>query len=286
MTTGRAVENEAVTQSVATANGDRRAGNAAEQVANLIREKIISGALAPGLRLSQADVAREFEVSRTPLREALHKLEAEGLVVTHANRGMSVAPAPLYQVEDAYAQRLLVEPPMVRVIVKGIDDGLVNEMSRTLEIMEQDRTNTRDFQEAHFAFHDVITGRYPKAVSRLVQAQTTLINRHQRIYFSRPTSLSDFTDADRVFLEAVSKRRSEAAAAVMQYHLLDAAIGLIREVEPDYKFDPLLVICEALGISLSERSDSRFDIGLDDRLVNLELSETSNLVPIFRTQFS
>lgn len=264
------------------ASGDRRTGNVVEQVASVIREKINSGALAPGLRLSQADVARELNVSRTPLREALHKLEAEGLVVTHANRGMSVAPAPLSQVEGAYAQRLLVEPPMVRVIVKGIDDDRVEKMSMALEVMGRDHLTNQDFQEAHFAFHDVITDRYPDTISRLIDAQMVLINRHQRLYFSRPTSLSDFTDADRVFLEAVSQRNSEAAAAIMQYHLLDAAIGLIREVEPDYLFDPLLVICEALDIDLSKRADGRFNIRIDGRLEHFSPAETSNLVPLSR----
>lgn len=282
MTSGRIAEHPVGVGSTVDSGGDRRTGNVVEQVASVIREKINSGALAPGLRLSQADMARELNVSRTPLREALHKLEAEGLVVTHANRGMSVAPAPLYQVEDAYAQRLLVEPPMVRVIVKEIGEGPVEEMAKTLEIMERDRPNTRDFQEAHFAFHDVITSRYPKAISRLVDAQMMLINRHQRLYFSRPASLSDFTDADRVFLAAVSQRRNEAAAGIMQYHLLDAAIGLIRDVEPDYRFDPLLVICEALDIELSERSDGRFDIEMNGRMEDLVPAETSNLVPLRR----
>lgn len=265
-------------------DGDRRAGNVVEQVADTIREKIMSGALAPGWRLSQADVARELQVSRTPLREALHKLEAEGLVVTHANRGMSVAPAPLYQVEDAYTQRLLIEPPMVRSIVKTIADEPILEMSQFLEEMERDHPTTREFQEGHFSFHNVITSRYPKAISRLVDAQMLLINRHQRLYFARPRSLHDFTDADRAFFQAVCRRQGAVAARAMQYHLLDAAIGLIREVDPDYAFDPLLVVCDALDINLLERADRRFNIswihGGADELV---LTETSNLVPIEKT---
>lgn len=258
---------------------DRRSGNVVEQVADTLRDQIVSGALAPGMRLSQADVARELKVSRTPLREALHKLEAEGLVVTQANRGMSVAPAPLYQVEDAYALRLLVEPPMVRAIVQTIADEPLSDMSQRLAIMEQDHPSTRNFQDAHFAFHNVITGRYPKAVSRLVNAQVMLINRYQRLYFARPRSLSDFTGADRAFLQAVSRRQGHAAARIMQFHLIDAAIGMIQDVDADYVFDPLIVTSDALEIDLAPREDGRFDISWRDAVEHVELSETSNLVP-------
>lgn len=258
---------------------DRRSGDVVERVADAIREQINSGALAPGMRLSQADVARDLQVSRTPLREALHKLQAEGLVVTQANRGMSVAPAPLYQVEDAYCLRLMTEPPMVRAIVETIEDEALDEMAGRLAVMEQDQPSTRDFQDAHFAFHDIITGKYPKAVTRLVNAQTTLIQRHQRLYFARPRALGDFTEVDRAFLGAVSTREGAAAARMMEFHLLDAAIGLIHEVDPEYAFDPLLVTCAALDIDLSERGDGRFDIYWRHHFFDIGPSETANLVP-------
>lgn len=258
---------------------DRRSGDVVERVADAIREQINSGALAPGMRLSQADVARELDVSRTPLREALHKLEAEGLVVTQANRGMSVAPAPLYQVEDAYCLRLMTEPPMVRAIVQTIEDEALRDMAQRLEVMEQDQPSTRDFQDAHFAFHNIITSKYPKAVSRLVNAQMMLIQRHQRLYFARPRALNDFTDVDRAFLEAVSRREGNAAARMMEFHLLDAVIGLIHEVDAGYGFDPLLVTCDALDIDLVDRPDGRHDIYWRHDFYDIGLSETANLVP-------
>lgn len=258
---------------------DRRSGDVVERVADVIRDQINSGALAPGMRLSQADVARELEVSRTPLREALHKLQAEGLVVTQANRGMTVAPAPLHQVEDAYCLRLLTEPPMVRVIVQNIEDEALHEMAQRLEAMEQDQPSTRDFQDAHYAFHEIITGKYPRAVSGLVNAQMKLIQRHQRLYFARPRALSDFTDVDRAFLEAVSQREGSAAARMMEFHLLDAVMGLIHEVDASYDFGSLLVTCDALDIDLVTRPDGRYDIFWRHDFYDIGLSETANLVP-------
>lgn len=259
--------------------GGGRTGNVVENVADTLREQIFSGALLPGTRLSQADVAQELQVSRTPLREALHKLEAEGLVVTKANRGMSVAPAPLSQVEEAYCLRLMTEPPMVRAVVASIEDSAMADMGVRLEAMGAQHPSTRDFQDAHFAFHDIITGRYPSVVSRLVTAQMTLIQRHQRLYFARPRALSDFTVVDRAFLEAVRTRDGRAAARMMEFHLLDAALGMIHEVDPDYVLGPLVVTCDALDMVLEPRTDGRHDISWRHDHYDIDLRETSNLVP-------
>lgn len=255
-----------------------RSGDVVDRVAEVIRQRIIAGQLAPGVRISQADFADELHVSRTPLREALHKLASEGLVVAQANRGMRVAPAPLYQVEDAYALRLLTEPPVVRSMAQDISDEHLGQMEEHLKVMESSQ-GTREFQDAHFAYHRVLTGRYPKTVNRLVNRQLTAILRHQRLYFARPRALTDFTEADRSFLQAVNQRSGDAAGRIMEFHLLDAAVGLIHEVEPYYNFDALLVITDGIGITLNKRSDGRMDAHWREEVPDVNLPETSNLVP-------
>ncbi len=75
-------------------------GNAVERTYDVLRERILAGVYRPGVSLSQVRLAEELVVSRTPLREALRRLEAENLVVNHANRGVMVAPIYLGDVED------------------------------------------------------------------------------------------------------------------------------------------------------------------------------------------
>lgn len=258
---------------------ERRSGNVVDQVAKAIRQQILDGELPPGIRLSQADVAEAMQVSRTPLREALHKLEAEGLVVSLANRGMRVAPASLSQVEDAYALRLLAEPPVVRAMVLQTKDTDLDTMSHRLLAMEAPNLSTREFQDAHFAFHRVLTDRYPRAVHEMVNTQLLAIYRHQRLYFDRPRALSDFTEADRAFLGAVSAHNGDAAHRIMEFHLLDAAIGLVHGVEPDYAWGELRTVTDGLGIVLTKRADGRFDIRWSTPVGDIALAETSNLVP-------
>ncbi len=87
----------------------------ADQVYAVLRERIAGGEIERGSRLHQEDLASEFGVSRTPVREALRRLAAEGLVDLFANRGARVATATDAQLRSSYETRLVVEPGAARV---------------------------------------------------------------------------------------------------------------------------------------------------------------------------
>ena len=87
----------------------------ADQVYEVLRERIAGGEIERGARLHQEDLASEFGVSRTPVREALRRLAAEGLVDLFANRGARVATATAEQLSSSYETRLVVEPGAARV---------------------------------------------------------------------------------------------------------------------------------------------------------------------------
>lgn len=86
-----------------------------DQVYAVLRERIASGTIERGSRLHQEDLAKEFGVSRTPVREALRKLAAEGLVDLFANRGARVASANAEDLRSSYETRLVVEPGAARI---------------------------------------------------------------------------------------------------------------------------------------------------------------------------
>ena len=87
----------------------------ADQVYAVLRERIAGGEIERGARLHQEDLASEFGVSRTPVREALRRLAAEGLVDLFANRGARVATATDEQLRSSYETRLVVEPGAARL---------------------------------------------------------------------------------------------------------------------------------------------------------------------------
>ncbi|MGN6780382.1 MAG: GntR family transcriptional regulator [Marmoricola sp.] len=228
----------------------KRSGTVVDELVAALRERIMSADLAPGVRLSQAHLAEEMKVSRTPLREALQRLSTEGLVVGEANRGMEVSPVSLAAVEDSYAMRLLVEPATVAGITAAVTDEDVRRMVVALDAMESPGCSTRDFQTAHICFHQVLLDRYPLAFSALIESLHARIERAQRLYFARPRGIAEFTEVDRQFLQAVVDREHERIRQILEFHLVDAALGLVLEVDPDFRFDKLALSLAGIGIQV------------------------------------
>jgi len=81
----------------------------AEQVADLLRQRILSGALPAGTPIRQEHLAAELGISRIPLREALKQLEAEGFVTIASHKGATVAPLSVPEIEELFQLRLRLE---------------------------------------------------------------------------------------------------------------------------------------------------------------------------------
>lgn len=232
-----------------------RLGNSVEDVVIVLRERIISGYYAPGTRMSQQALAKEMNVSRTPLREALNRLESEGLVVSKANSGMTVAPADPEDAEDAYAVRLLVEPPIICELASDISKDDLRRMAEALARMELPGISSQEYQAAHIAFHRVLLDRYPRAVRHLTERLYTRIIRHQRIYFHHPVAVDDFNHVDREFLNALRAGDGPLAQQLLEFHLIDAALGAVLDIDPHHHFAGFAVTVRSVGIDV---------VGLDD----------------------
>lgn len=89
------------------------ARNLSEQLVDLVRDRILTGVVAPGRPIRQDALAAELGVSKIPLREALARLQEEGLLASQANRGFTVRPLNAHEAEEVYALRLKLEPDMM-----------------------------------------------------------------------------------------------------------------------------------------------------------------------------
>ncbi|HTY55716.1 MAG TPA: GntR family transcriptional regulator [Candidatus Binataceae bacterium] len=237
----------------------KRPGTTVEDLYQTLREDIINGRYHPGFRLSQQALATALKVSRTPLREALSRLAAEGLVIGETNRGMEVAPVHNKDAEQSYGLRLLIEPPTIEAIVEDVSEEDIDRMEQLLEKMEEAANGRRiqDFQQLHFQFHEAGLCYYPDQFHELIKSLHTKIYRHQRLYFSRPEIPKYFIQVDRVFCEALRARDAATARQNMEFHLTDAALGLVLDIDPDHKFDSLLIALRGLGIELEADSSGR-----------------------------
>lgn len=224
-----------------------------------LRERIVDGTYSPGLRMSQEALAADFQVSRTPLREALQRLESDGLVVSHANRGMHVAPIVNSETEQSYALRVLVEPPTLAAVSTDLTAADLEEMEHELDAMRKHRGHSRKFQDAHQRFHDVALRRYPSNFRQLIDQLHMRIYRHQRIYLSHQQTPDDFIELDADLVEALRDADYGRVRRIMEFHLIDAAIGLALDADPDHCFESLLVALKGRQIAIAHHPDGRID---------------------------
>lgn len=235
--------------SSATTQPDGRGGGVALAYERL-RELIVGGTYYPGQRLTQNELSDALGVGRTPLREALRMLQADGYLDAVANRGVTVSAVELGSAEELYAIRLLLEPPLIRSLVSELTGEELDEMEASLDAMVRSAARRSDFQAEHLRFHQVAVRHYSPAIESLVMWLYRRIEWSQRVYMTQPRVTDDFVDLDRQLLEAMRAQDGALAKQLLEFHLIDAALGLILAVEPDHEFAPLPRAAEGIGIAV------------------------------------
>ena len=157
-------------------------------VFNTLRQGILRGLLPPGLRLMEIQLAKQLGVSRTPVREAIRKLELEGLVVTIPRKGAEVAEITPKDLHDVLEVRCALEALAVELACQAITDEELNELGLYLEKFKT-LVPTGDINalaECDVAFHDVIIN--STGNNRLIQM---LNNLREQMYRYRLEYLKD-----------------------------------------------------------------------------------------------
>ncbi|HWF73664.1 MAG TPA: GntR family transcriptional regulator [Solirubrobacteraceae bacterium] len=133
----------------------RPAASLTESIAGLLRERILAGQFRPGEKLVEAEIARQLEISRGPVREALAQLRAEGLVIERPRRGSFVAELTLDDVREIYELRAALESRAARLLIEREDRGAFAELEAIVEAMTAaTRIDDREaFAELDGRFH-------------------------------------------------------------------------------------------------------------------------------------
>jgi DNA-binding GntR family transcriptional regulator len=129
-----------------------------DMVVALIRELIITGELPAGKQLRQRDLAARFHVSQTPVREAMRRLESEGLVIGDAHRGFTVVEADAGSTEENYQIRAALEGLAASLAAPKVDEAgitrLVKLNDRMRELDEDDTCYPELNREFHFTLYE------------------------------------------------------------------------------------------------------------------------------------
>jgi DNA-binding GntR family transcriptional regulator len=109
----------------------------AKIAADWIAERIISGDIKPGEKLTETSLAERMGVSRSPVREALQTLSREGLIIMEPRRGARVGRLDEQDAADLYACRLLIEPPCVALAAAALTDATAAELENAFQRMTE-----------------------------------------------------------------------------------------------------------------------------------------------------
>jgi len=207
-----------------------------EIVFESLREAIIQGRLKPGERLMEIQLAEEMGVSRTPVREAIRKLELEGFVVMVPRKGAYVAGISVKDIVDVFEVRAALEALAAGLAAERATPEELEEMERAvLQIYEVSNGKNLDtLVERDTNFHELI---YKASRNkRLLQIVTHLKEQIQRF---RTTSLAvpgrgkHAVEEHKSIVEAISERNVELAASLAREHIENAEHMLLSAMGED-----------------------------------------------------
>ncbi|GAB4265317.1 GntR family transcriptional regulator [Thermincola ferriacetica] len=206
-----------------------------EIVFEALREAIINGTLEPGERLMEIQLAEEMGVSRTPVREAIRKLELEGFVVMVPRKGACVAGLSMKDIADVFEIRTALESLAAGLAAERITEEELENLERLLvKIGECVQANDLDkLIEVDTEFHDVLF----KATrnERLVQIISNLreqIQRFRTTSLASPGRMKYALEEHKKIVEAVSERNVELAQKLAAEHIENAEnimLNVLRE---------------------------------------------------------
>lgn len=199
-----------------------------------LRELITSGVLPPGTELKQAELARVFAVSRTPLREAFRMLQEEGLIAGEPNQRSRVLGFDPDELELLYAGRVTLECLGVRLTAGRLSRE--EERSAVAAIREMDRTqragDTAGWSVAHHRLHRLLIGRSGSAVLRTTASYAEQSDRYVRAYQLRHDAFAARQREHTAILEAVRDGEPHRAVELMAQHLSGTALRVMADFAP------------------------------------------------------
>ena len=203
------------------------------RVFHKLREDILSGKYKENVELREAAIGEEMGVSRTPVREAIRKLELEGFVVMIPRRGTYVADISIKDITEIYEIRISLDILAAGLAAERITDEELEQLNGYLiEIGQHIANNDMDkIVEVDTAFHDMLytasrNERLRSIINNLREQMTTIRGRSM----SYPGRLVETMDEHRNLVEAIAAHDVERAQYAARIHLENAEHTLMRSL--------------------------------------------------------
>jgi DNA-binding GntR family transcriptional regulator len=204
----------------------------ADRLLAQVRERILSGRLSPDAPVRQDALAQELGVSKIPLREALSKLETEGLVTAHRNRGFVVRPMSRAEAEDLFDLRLRLEPGATVAGASGAgetDRAAAEQALRRLEAALEDGSD--DLGRSNRAFHLALIRPAARPVTlQVIERLLMLSERYVRLHLTPRGRPDQARREHRDLLAAWAEGDAERVGAIAEAHIRATLADLLGEL--------------------------------------------------------
>lgn len=203
----------------------------ANQVVDELRQRIVGGRYPGGMKLLQEQIAEELGVSRSPVREALRQLEAEGLVKLTSQKGAEVTPISAAEVSEMFELRLLVEPHLLAFAIPPMDEATLAEAGRLIARMENAAID--DWGILNWQLHRILylPAARPATLQVLARVHRN-IDRYLRLHMA-VTEDRAAARSDHAGLVGFCRRKDvDGAVALLKAHIHAAASKISDLVRP------------------------------------------------------
>jgi DNA-binding GntR family transcriptional regulator len=207
-----------------------------EAAVEQLREAIIRGVYQPGQRLKQQELARTLGCSPVPVREALHRLAAEGFVVIDPQRGARVADFNSRELEEIYEVRMMLEGRAAQHAAAHMTRETARRLRAVLDKMDAPDISPVDWVRLNWEFHD---GLYASGGQEFLRKTISNLRRsmepYLRLDIAQVGNYSAGRREHRAILQACARGDGKLAARHTVAHLRRTAQGLIRYVQRHWK---------------------------------------------------
>jgi len=209
---------------------------ASDRAYSALREQILDGELAPGTLLAEVEQSTRLGVSRTPLREALSRLAADGLVSSHSGRGVVVTDVPPTRISELFEVRSALEEQAARLAARRRDpavfEGLQRELRQAHELLENGDPVRHEYYELvarlDAAIDDAVQN--PLLVSTLAGVRTH-VARIRRLSHDDPERLREAAREHLMIVDAIVDGSESLAAHATQLHLHRSLKNILGSIE-------------------------------------------------------
>lgn len=204
-----------------------------EIVFNTLRQAILTGDLKPGERLMEIHLADRLGVSRTPIREAIRKLELEGLVKMEPRKGATVAEITEKNLRDVLEVRRNLDTFAVELACERITEEQLAELKQLVDDFEgiMQKGDSKTIAEADVEFHNFIvkvTGN--DRLLQLVNSLSEQVYRYRFEYIKDETTHQELMEEHREIFDCILSKDPSRAKEAMKRHITNQENGIINHL--------------------------------------------------------